>query len=73
MDTSMEPLSADRSRGGSSYRGQIDAEETASMSSISEEPGERTDRTMSSKTFINSGASQVILSIFLDFFVKSRD
>lgn len=55
----MEALSADRSRGGSSYRGQIDAEETASMSSISEEPGERTDRTMSSKTFINSGASQV--------------
>ena len=59
MDTSLEGLPADRSRGGSSYRGQMDAEETASMSSFSEDPGERTDRTMSSKTYINSGASQV--------------
>ena len=59
----MEALPLDRSRGNSSYRGQsqLDAEETGSMSSFSQDHGEKVvDRTMSSKTYINSGASQVI-------------
>ena len=66
----MEAMPLDRSRGNSSYRGQsqIDAEETGSMSSFSEDHGEKVvDRTMSSKTYINSGASQVFKFCSLKF------
>lgn len=47
----------ERSRGGS-FRGQVDAEETASLSSFSEDHIDKSERTTSSKTCINSALSQ---------------
>jgi len=50
-------VDAERSRGGS-FRGAVDAEETASLSSFSEDHIDKSERTTSSKTYINSAASQ---------------